>query len=190
MQLPKRLIADRAYDATALRDRLARCGVKGVIPPNPTRKHPHRYDKKVYKSRNLVEPPPAPLSPPPARERRRRHRGGRGGRGGRAAAAAAGDPSRHPIPSPAARTPRPGAPAAPPCRPQRPGRGIKRPFGAALVELVNYYARDRRADRAGPGRGRCAGAAELPGRPQPTALGKNVLISPTHPLSPPPARER
>ena len=29
--------------------------VKAVIPPNPTRKHPHRYDAKLYKDRNLIE---------------------------------------------------------------------------------------------------------------------------------------
>jgi len=26
-----------------------------VIPPNPTRKHPHKYDAKAYKGRNLIE---------------------------------------------------------------------------------------------------------------------------------------
>lgn len=26
-----------------------------MIPPNPTRKHPHDYDSQVYKSRNLIE---------------------------------------------------------------------------------------------------------------------------------------
>jgi transposase len=24
-------------------------------PPNPTRKHPHRFDAEAYKSRNLIE---------------------------------------------------------------------------------------------------------------------------------------
>lgn len=52
---PRRLLADRAYDANSLRDWLAERGVKAVIPPNPTRKHPHRYDKKAYKGRNLIE---------------------------------------------------------------------------------------------------------------------------------------
>jgi transposase len=51
----KRLLADRAYDATSLRDWLAERGTKAVIPPNPTRKHPHRYDAKAYKGRNLIE---------------------------------------------------------------------------------------------------------------------------------------
>ena len=45
---PKRFIADRAYDARSLREELAARRIKAVIPPNPTRKHPHRYDKKAY----------------------------------------------------------------------------------------------------------------------------------------------
>lgn len=52
---PRRLLADRAYDANSLRDELARRGIKAVIPPNPTRKHPHRYDKAAYKGRNVIE---------------------------------------------------------------------------------------------------------------------------------------
>ena len=52
---PKRLLADRAYDARSLRDVLAGRRIKAVIPPNPTRKHPHRYDKIAYKGRNVIE---------------------------------------------------------------------------------------------------------------------------------------
>jgi transposase len=52
---PRRLLADRAYDAKSLRDELAQRRIKAVIPPNPTRKHPHRYDKNAYKSRNVIE---------------------------------------------------------------------------------------------------------------------------------------
>jgi transposase len=52
---PTRLIADRAYDARSLRDWLAERGAEAVIPPNPTRKHPHAYDALVYRSRNLIE---------------------------------------------------------------------------------------------------------------------------------------
>lgn len=52
---PERLIADRAYDARKLRDWLAKHGCEAVIPPNPTRKHPHTWDREVYKSRNLIE---------------------------------------------------------------------------------------------------------------------------------------
>jgi transposase len=52
---PKRLLADRAYDARSLREMLAGRRIKAVIPPNPTRKHPHRYDKTAYKGRNVIE---------------------------------------------------------------------------------------------------------------------------------------
>jgi len=53
--VPRRLIADRAYDARRLRDWLAERGCEAVIPPNPTRKHPHSYDRLAYRSRNLIE---------------------------------------------------------------------------------------------------------------------------------------
>lgn len=49
------LLADRAYDARKLRDWLAARGIQPVIPPNPTRKHPHPWDPQVYRSRNLIE---------------------------------------------------------------------------------------------------------------------------------------
>lgn len=52
---PRRLIADRAYDARKFRDWLAERGCEAVIPPNPTRKHPHNYDAETYKQRNLIE---------------------------------------------------------------------------------------------------------------------------------------
>lgn len=53
--VPRRLIADRAYDARKFRDWLAEHGCQACIPPNPTRKHPHPYDAELYKQRNLVE---------------------------------------------------------------------------------------------------------------------------------------
>lgn len=52
---PRRLLADRAYDARSLRDELAARRIKVVIPPNLTRKHPHRDDKAAYKGRNVIE---------------------------------------------------------------------------------------------------------------------------------------
>lgn len=52
---PNRVLADRAYDAESLREELAERRIKAVIPPNPTRKHPHRYDKTAYKGRNVIE---------------------------------------------------------------------------------------------------------------------------------------
>ncbi len=52
---PRRLIADRAYDARKFRTWLAERGCQAVIPPNPTRKHPHSYDRQAYQSRNVIE---------------------------------------------------------------------------------------------------------------------------------------
>lgn len=52
---PRSLLADRAYEARSLRDELAARRIKAVIPPNPTRKHPHRDDKTAYKGRNVIE---------------------------------------------------------------------------------------------------------------------------------------
>ena len=51
----RRLLADLAYDARSLRDWLAARGTEAVIPPNPTRKHPHAYDPDAYRGRNLIE---------------------------------------------------------------------------------------------------------------------------------------
>lgn len=52
---PRRLLADRADGAQQLRDWLAKRGCEAVIPPNPTRKHPHSYDKTACRGRNVVE---------------------------------------------------------------------------------------------------------------------------------------
>ncbi|MCK1284221.1 transposase [Bradyrhizobium sp. 44] len=52
---PRRLLADRGYDAKSLRDELGARRIKAVIPPNPTRKHPHWYDKAAYKGGNVIE---------------------------------------------------------------------------------------------------------------------------------------
>ena len=52
---PRRLLADRAYDAKRLRDWPGERGCEAVIPPHPTRKHPHSFDKVAYRARNVVE---------------------------------------------------------------------------------------------------------------------------------------
>ena len=51
----RKLLADRAYDAASLRNWLSERGTEPVIPPNPTRKHPHAYDRDAYRGRNLIE---------------------------------------------------------------------------------------------------------------------------------------
>lgn len=49
------LIADKAFDSTALRARIAADGATAVIPPREGRKHSIAFDKEVYKWRHLVE---------------------------------------------------------------------------------------------------------------------------------------
>jgi transposase len=52
---PKRVLADKAYDANALRQLIASMNAEAVIPCNPTRKVLIPYDFEVYKARNLIE---------------------------------------------------------------------------------------------------------------------------------------
>ena len=52
---PKRLLADKAYDADHLRDWLKARRVQAVIPSNATRRTPYPLDKIAYKRRNLIE---------------------------------------------------------------------------------------------------------------------------------------
>ena len=52
---PKRLLADKAYDADSLRTWLKARGVEAVIPSNATRNRPYPLDKTAYKRRNLIE---------------------------------------------------------------------------------------------------------------------------------------
>jgi len=51
----RRLIADKGYDANALRKRLRVDGVKPVIPGRINRERTIRYDKKRYKDRWRIE---------------------------------------------------------------------------------------------------------------------------------------
>jgi transposase len=52
---PKRVLADKAYDANALRQIIAGMNAQAVIPCNPTRKVLIPYDFEAYKARNLIE---------------------------------------------------------------------------------------------------------------------------------------
>lgn len=49
---PRRLLADRAYDARSLPEWLTLRGCEPVIPPNPIHKHPHTCDQAAYKQNN------------------------------------------------------------------------------------------------------------------------------------------
>jgi transposase len=49
------VVADKAFDADALRHTIAQRGATAVIPPRSNRKVPASYDKHHYKHRNLIE---------------------------------------------------------------------------------------------------------------------------------------
>jgi len=51
----KRLLADRGYDATWLRNTLKNQGIEPCIPPRKSRKIPVHYDKKAYRARHKIE---------------------------------------------------------------------------------------------------------------------------------------
>jgi transposase len=52
---PKRLLADKAYDADSLRTWLAERNVKAVIPSTATRRTPYPLDRRIYRRRNVIE---------------------------------------------------------------------------------------------------------------------------------------
>jgi transposase len=51
----RRLIADRAYDANALRQLLRERGAEAVIPSTSSRNSPIPYDREAYRQRNRIE---------------------------------------------------------------------------------------------------------------------------------------
>jgi transposase len=48
-------LADRGYDADAIREELAKAEVEAVIPAKSNRKSPTPHDREKYRWRNLVE---------------------------------------------------------------------------------------------------------------------------------------
>jgi transposase len=52
---PKRLLADKAYDADSFRTWLKRRNIKAVIPSTATRRTPYPLDQKSYRRRNVIE---------------------------------------------------------------------------------------------------------------------------------------
>ncbi|MEJ7935926.1 IS5 family transposase [Sphingobium sp. AN558] len=52
---PRRLLADKAYDADSLRSWLAARNVKAVIPSTATRRTPYPLDRRIYRRRNVIE---------------------------------------------------------------------------------------------------------------------------------------
>lgn len=49
------LLADRGYDADAIREEIAKAGVEAVIPTKSNRRSPVPHDRYKYRWRNLVE---------------------------------------------------------------------------------------------------------------------------------------
>ena len=49
------LLADKAYDADALRERIEQRGATASIPPKANRRNPPAFDAELYKQRNLIE---------------------------------------------------------------------------------------------------------------------------------------
>jgi transposase len=52
---PRRLIADKAYDADSVRNWLKRRTINAVIPSNATRNTPYPLDRIAYRRRNVIE---------------------------------------------------------------------------------------------------------------------------------------
>ena len=55
MPAPRRLLADKGYDANSLRNMLAGKGCEAVIPSTRSRKRPIPYDAVAYRARNMIE---------------------------------------------------------------------------------------------------------------------------------------
>jgi transposase len=49
------VVADKAYDAQALRQTIRDAGAKAVIPPRANRRQRIRWSKAIYRHRNLIE---------------------------------------------------------------------------------------------------------------------------------------
>ena len=55
IRIPKRLLADKAYDADKLRNWLKQRRIEAVIPSSATRRTPYPLDRIAYKRRNVIE---------------------------------------------------------------------------------------------------------------------------------------
>jgi transposase len=51
----KPLLMDKAYEGNACRKKVRKCKMKPVVPPKKNRRYKWRYDKELYKHRNIVE---------------------------------------------------------------------------------------------------------------------------------------
>jgi transposase len=55
VQRPKRMLGDKAYDSTELREELEEHGTKSVIPNRCNRKRPFNFSKRIYRLRWRIE---------------------------------------------------------------------------------------------------------------------------------------
>lgn len=55
MPAPRRLIADKGYDANSLRKTLRKARTEAVIPSTRSRNAPIPYDEAAYRERNRIE---------------------------------------------------------------------------------------------------------------------------------------
>jgi putative transposase len=51
----KRLLGDKAYDSSELREWLMERGTSPIIPNRANRNQPYRFSKKVYRERHWIE---------------------------------------------------------------------------------------------------------------------------------------
>lgn len=49
------VVADKAYDADSLVERITASGAEVVIPPRSNRQFQRAYDRHLYKNRNVIE---------------------------------------------------------------------------------------------------------------------------------------
>jgi transposase len=54
-KIAKKLLGDKAYDSSELRQWLCQRGTKPVVPNKSNRKQPFRFDRKSYKQRHKIE---------------------------------------------------------------------------------------------------------------------------------------
>ena len=52
---PGRVVGDKGYTSQTIRRYLQKRGIKVTIPRRSNERKPNRYDRTIYKSRNLVE---------------------------------------------------------------------------------------------------------------------------------------
>ena len=49
------LLADKGYDADAVREELTKAGIEAVIPPKSNRRFPAEFDRDTYQWQHLIE---------------------------------------------------------------------------------------------------------------------------------------